>query len=165
MGFELRGPDPSQCRHMQGIVRVDAADGTPYLFVSRSSKDTSAITCTSGSEQANVYIVRMGSRDKTGERLRSNRLRKALETMYTPPDPADGVVGNMMFDGSSTVWPDYEHPGGMQLAGHISSLSCSKPDANPSRRPGSSSSTSAIPSSRAASTAWIPEATAPASSD
>ena len=27
MGFELYGPDPSQCRHMQSIVRVDAADG------------------------------------------------------------------------------------------------------------------------------------------
>ena len=37
MGFELNGPDPSQCRHMQGIVRVDAADGTPCLLVSRAS--------------------------------------------------------------------------------------------------------------------------------
>ena len=29
MGFELHGPDPSQCRHMQAVLRVDAPDGTP----------------------------------------------------------------------------------------------------------------------------------------
>ena len=32
MGFELYGPDPSQCRHMQSIIRVDAADGTPISW-------------------------------------------------------------------------------------------------------------------------------------
>ena len=121
MGFELRGPDPSQCRHMQAVVRIDAPDGTPYLLVSRSGKDTGA-ACYSGSDHANVYIVRMGSRDTTGERLRSNRLRRGQETTDTPPDPADGVVDVMMFDGT-TDWPHYEHPGAMQQVGNVLALS------------------------------------------
>jgi hypothetical protein len=29
-------PDPTLCRHYEGIARVDAADGTPYFFFSRS---------------------------------------------------------------------------------------------------------------------------------
>ena len=121
MGFELRGPDPSQCRHMQAVVRIDAPDGTPYLLVSRSGKDTGA-ACYSGSDHANVYIVRMGSRDTTGERLRSNRLRRDRETTDTPPDPADGVVDVMLFDGT-TDWPHYEHPGAMQQVGNVLALS------------------------------------------
>ncbi|HEX8031889.1 MAG TPA: PKD domain-containing protein [Vicinamibacterales bacterium] len=120
MGFELRGPDPSQCRHMQAIVRVDAPDGTPYLLVSRSGKDT-GVVCYTGSERANVYIVKMGSRDTNGERLRSNRMRRDMETTNTPPDPADGVVDVLLFDGTEE-WPHYEHPGGMQQVGNIVAL-------------------------------------------
>jgi hypothetical protein len=117
MGFELNGPDPSQCRHMQGLVRVEAADGTPYLLVSRSGKDT-GLFCGTGSSRANVYIVRMGSRDKHGERMRSNRLRRGVETTSTPPEPQDEVVATLLFDGTST-WPHYSHPGGMQQVGDV----------------------------------------------
>lgn len=122
MGFELFGPDPSQCRHMQGVVRVDAPDGTPYLLVSRSGKDTGVFCLPgSGSERANVYVVRMGSRDKNGERLRSNRLRPGMETTDTPPETDDRVVKTLLFDGT-TEWPHYEHPGGMQLVGNVLAL-------------------------------------------
>lgn len=122
MGFELNGPDPSQCRHMQGIARIDAADGTPYLLVSRSGKDT-GLACLPGvgSSRANVYIVRMGSRDTDGERMRSNRLRRGVETTDTPPDPQDTVVATLLFDGTST-WPHYTHPGGMQQVGDVLAL-------------------------------------------
>jgi hypothetical protein len=120
MGFELHGPDPSQCRHMQGVARVDAADGTPYLFVSRSGKDT-GIECDSGDPRANVYIVKMGSRDKNGERMRSNRLQRGTETTDTAPPTTDLVVKSLMFDGSS-IWPHYDHPGGMQLVGNVLAL-------------------------------------------
>jgi hypothetical protein len=120
MGFEISGPDPSQCRHMQGVLRIEAADGTPYLLVSRSGKDT-GIACTSGNPRANVYIVRMGSRAKDGERLRSNRLRKGMETTNTPPETEDRVLDVMLFDGTSD-WPHYEHPGGMQQVGNIVAL-------------------------------------------
>src|SRR5262245_32911802 len=52
MGFELHGPDPSQCRHMQGLARVDGPDGTPYLFVSRSGVHT-GIGCSGGDVRGN----------------------------------------------------------------------------------------------------------------
>src|SRR5687767_1321880 len=29
-------PDPSSCKHYQGMVRVSGADGTPFFIVSRS---------------------------------------------------------------------------------------------------------------------------------
>ena len=122
MGFELYGPDPSQCDHMQSIVRVDAADGTPYFLVSRSTQDEGTNPlCEGGSTHSNIYIVKMGSRDKTGERLRSNRLARYKETTDTPPDPADKVVGTILFDGSSE-WPHYDHPGAMQLVGNVMAL-------------------------------------------
>ena len=122
MGFELYGPDPSQCDHMQAIVRVDAADGTPYFLVSRSTQDEGTNPlCEGGSTHSNIYIVKMGSRDKTGERLRSNRLARDQETTDTAPDPADKVVGTLLFDGSSE-WPHYDHPGAMQLVGNVMAL-------------------------------------------
>jgi hypothetical protein len=122
MGFELHGPDPSQCRHMQGLARIDGADGTPYLFVSRSGKDT-GVRCDpwEGSSRSNIYIVKMGSRDKTGERMRSNRLRKGMETTDTPPEPTDLPIRSLLFDGTS-IWPHYEHPGGMQVVGDVLAL-------------------------------------------
>ena len=133
MGFELNGPDPSQCRHMQAIARVDAADGTPYLLVSRSGKDT-GVLCTSGSTRANVYIVRMGSRDKHGERMRSNRLRRGMETTSTPPDPQDAVVRTLLFDGTTDL-PHYTHPGGMQQVGDVLALALEDgKDGQPSTR-------------------------------
>lgn len=122
MGFELYGPDPSQCDHMQAIVRVDAADGTPYFLVSRSTQDEGTDPfCEGGSTHSNIYIVRMGSRDKSGERLRSNRLARFMETTDTPPDPADKVVSTILFDGSSE-WPHFDHPGGMQKVGNVVAL-------------------------------------------
>jgi hypothetical protein len=117
MGFELHGPDPSQCQHMQAVARVDAADGTPYLLVTRNGN--TSFTCPGrGSEHANMYIVKMGSRDKDGERMRSNRLRRNSETTDTPPETTDRVVRTILFDGT-TEWPHYDHPGGMQQIGDI----------------------------------------------
>jgi hypothetical protein len=123
LGFELHGPDPSQCRHMQAVIRVDAADGTPYLLVSRSATEPwyPDPLCDGGDPRANLYIVRMGSRDKHGERLRSNRLRKGTETTQTPPNPGDRDVRSILFDGS-TDWPHYDHPGGMQQVGDVVAL-------------------------------------------
>ena len=65
-----------------------------------------------------MYIVRMGSRDKDGERLRSNRLKRNSETTDTPPETTDLVVRTILFDGT-TEWPHYGHPGGMQHIGDI----------------------------------------------
>ena len=132
MGFELYGPDPSQCRHMQAVLRVDAADGTPYLLVSRNGDNS--WHCPTGSERSNIYIVRMGSRDKHGERMRSNRLRRGSETTDTPPDTNDRVVRSLLFDGTSE-WPNYGHPAGMQQVGNIVAVALEKPhDGNPSTK-------------------------------
>ena len=96
-------PTPTLTRHYQGIVRKGGA-GTPYLFVSRSGNAPpeceiveQELSCDSG--PGNVIVVRMGSRDTSGERLRSNRLIKDWEIAEvlpgnqtnfwpTPPDSA-----------------------------------------------------------------------------
>jgi hypothetical protein len=132
MGFELRGPDPSACRHHQAIVRTEAADGTPYFIVSRSGILPPLLDCPyqaggDGSPTSNLYIIRMGSRDKHGERLRSNRLRRDLTTSDTPPDQRDGVVRSIAYDGTEAE--NYGHPGGMQLVGNILALALEKPQA------------------------------------
>ena len=132
MGFELHGPDPSQCRHMQAVIRVDAPDGTPYLLVSRNGENDS-FYC-GGSEQSNIYVVRMGSRDTHGERMRSNRLHLGMETTDTPPDTNDRAVRSVLFDGT-TEFPHYGHPGGMQQVGSIVALALEAgKDGNPTTK-------------------------------
>ena len=129
MGFEIAdGPDPSQCRHHQALIRTEAADGTPYFLVTRSGpprdfcpEEESGLG--GGDPIANLYVVRMGSRETHGERLRSNRLQRAMRTTDTPPDSRDRVVRsipyNGAFDGTRSFWPPYDHPGGMQQVGNI----------------------------------------------
>ena len=125
MGFELYGPDPSQCRHHQALNRTEAADGTPYFLVTRSGPPRDdcfeEIVGIEGNPIANLYIVRMGSRDKNGERLRSNRLRRGYWTTFTPPDPQDKVVRSISYNGPTfeSDFPHYDHPGGMQQVGNI----------------------------------------------
>lgn len=133
MGFELNGPDASACRHLQAVTRTEAADGTPYLLVSRSGILPPVTDCPyqiggDGNPTSNLYVVRMGSRDKTGERLRSNRLRPDLTSTQTPPEAQDTVVKSIPFDeplnadGTLPLWPKYGHPAGMQQVGNIVGL-------------------------------------------
>ena len=128
LGFHIgNGPDPSQCRHHQAVIRTEAADGTPYFIVSRSGPPRdfcgeSIDPIHVGNPIANLYIVRMGSRDKHGERMRSNRLQRNLTTSLTPPDERDRVVRSINFDGTTANWPKYDHPGGMQQVGNIVAL-------------------------------------------
>ncbi|MBA3354697.1 MAG: hypothetical protein H0U18_01910 [Pyrinomonadaceae bacterium] len=67
-------------------------------------------------------IVRMGSRDTNGERLRSNRLIRdwAIVSFLptgnpnlwpTPPDPRDTAIAVIYFIGQNN-WPSYGHPAG-----------------------------------------------------
>ena len=125
LGFHIGGgPDPSQCRHHQALIRTESANGTPYFIISRSGppRDLCAETIDPihvGNPIANLYVVRMGSRNKDGERLRSNRLRRDLATAATPPEPDDIVVHSIPYDGSIAGFPHYDHPGGMQHVGNI----------------------------------------------
>jgi len=137
-------PTPKLTKHYQGIVRK-TGPGTPYLFVSRNGNRAPLSECltfddpsTCFSDQpANVIVVRMGSRDTSGERLRSNRLVKDWEIAQfdrfgqinpwpTPPDPLDAVVTTVYFDGQGD-WPNYGHAGGMQLVGDVLAVPLSHP--------------------------------------
>jgi hypothetical protein len=121
------GPDPHIGKHYQGIVRKHGP-GTPYLFVSRSGNDVpECINCED--DPGNIFIVRMGSRDTNGERLRSNRLVRDWPIALffptgtpnlwpTPPDPRDTTVAVIYFNGENG-WPNYGHAGGMQLVGDV----------------------------------------------
>lgn len=59
-------PEPSTFMHYQGIARVDAADGTPYFIISKGG--VGAVD----DEPGYLTVARMGSRDRDGERLRTN---------------------------------------------------------------------------------------------
>ncbi|WP_367155706.1 PKD domain-containing protein [Methylomonas sp. HYX-M1] len=90
--------------HWQGIQRFDAANGTPYWLVSRSSNASSSA--------GHLAVVQLASRDKDGERLRSNRLLKGEKTEDTSPPSQDKIVNLISFS-------DYQHIGGTQTVGNI----------------------------------------------
>jgi len=128
LAFSLgNSPDPDIHKHYQGIVRKHGP-GTPYLFMSRSGNDVPECVTDCAPEPGNLVIVKMGSRDANGERLRSNRLRRdwpiaatsptgQINTWPSPPDSRDTVVAFISFDGNG--WPSYGHPGGMQIVGDV----------------------------------------------
>ncbi len=138
-------PSPSFCKHYQGVARVNAPDGTPYLFATRSGNVP--VPCPvvddviDGDGPGNLFVVRLGSRDKTGERLRSNRLRSNSDVghgsalLNTPPDSDDRVVRTITFNGggdwpahgATTGWPAYGHPGAMQLVGNVLAVAMEAP--------------------------------------
>lgn len=130
LGFHIDGsPDPSSCKHYQGLERYAGADGTVYFFVTRSGNvptGVPSILCREDSvvvtdDPGNLLVVRMASRDTQGERLRSNRLARGRDTDRSAPPAGDTVVRTITFDGSQDgngqFWPAYGHPGGMQLVG------------------------------------------------
>lgn len=120
-------PDPRVCKHYQGMARVQGPDGTPYLFVSRSGNQPGgwgAISCPlEDDDPGNLLVVELGSRERHGERLRSNRFARdwpidgGLVLGPTPPPAEDRVVTTISFDGGE--WDDYAHPGGMQAIGDV----------------------------------------------
>ena len=147
--------NPTSCRHYQGLVRVDGADGTPFLLVTRSGNtpetfgdnEANCIENPGGSRNGNLIVFRLGSRDKNGERLRSNRLSKGahvndtippVEDMATihftvvggdpsDPDPAKRP-GLVVGDDPNVLLPRvYGHPGGMQLVGKILAMAVESP--------------------------------------
>jgi hypothetical protein len=145
LGFHVGGsPNPSSCRHYQGMVRAEGPDGTPYFIVSRSGNLPSTfplpgLICDDSPGETgngNLIVFRMGSRDKNGERMRSNRLARGSNYDQTEPPEEDAASiyftvvdgGLVFFDGDDTLPPRvYQHPGGMQLIGHILALPVESP--------------------------------------
>ena len=93
LGFNISTtPNPSSCRHYQGIARVDGSDGTPFFYVTRSGNTPDIpylpdeLVCDDSPGErrdGNLVVFRMGSREKNGERLRSNRLAKGVHVNNT----------------------------------------------------------------------------------
>lgn len=108
LGFHLAAGAPAANtdtkQHWQGIARSPGS-GQAYLYVTRSGKNESG-------RYSNLAVVEMMSRDKTGGRLRSNRLRTDGHPADAPPLLQDRVVTNYSFT-------DYNHPGGVQRIGDI----------------------------------------------
>jgi hypothetical protein len=121
--FRGSSPDPELCKHYQGMVRVEAADGTPYFIVTRSGvvpdEGIAGVICFGSDDPGNLLIVRLGSRDKNGERLRSNRLHKDRDISDTAPPSEDTTVNFFTYDGTVEGFPNYGHPGGMQVVDNV----------------------------------------------
>src|SRR5688572_18697294 len=126
-------PEPSDNidKHYQGIVRSQGP-GIPHMFLAWNGNDSGCIDC--DDEPGQLFVIRMASRDTTGERLRSNRLYPghpiSAEDVFgdagTPPDFTDSLVARIVFNGSG-VWPHYRHPGAMQVVGDVLALPLTKP--------------------------------------
>ncbi|MHB0970225.1 MAG: hypothetical protein ACYC7A_02950 [Thermoanaerobaculia bacterium] len=137
MGFHIgSSPDPSMCYHYQAVARSNGP-GTPYFFVSKSGNHPGGICvvlcnglpCTEvGDGPGNLLVVKMGSRDTDGERLRSNRLVRDTETQDSEPPDEDTVVTVLTFDGTDADdWPAFGHIGGSQVIGDVLALALEKP--------------------------------------
>src|SRR5215471_9809123 len=155
LGFHIgNSPDPSTCRHYQGMVRAEGADGTPFFLVTRSGNtpssgnETVCFDSDGETRNGNLIVFRMDSRDKNGERLRSNRMRKGESIDSTPPFSLDRATSYYTVIGGDPHDPDpakhpglvlgngigqnlpprvYQHPGGMQLVGKMLALACESP--------------------------------------
>lgn len=138
LGAHLNGaPEPTHCYHIQGVART-SGPGTPYLFLSQSGNHPGVlclarcgdlgIPCADvGDGPGHIHIAKMESRERTGERLRSNRIvRGEASTADSPPDPLDRVVRTITFDGQNG-WPAFGHPGGMQILGDVLAVALEHP--------------------------------------
>ncbi|MCA9310416.1 MAG: hypothetical protein KDA21_04370, partial [Phycisphaerales bacterium] len=114
LGFH-RGPgvDPSLCRHYQGVNRYNGPDGTPYLMVVGSGHRGSGF-CGAYDDPAHLLVVRMGSRPRHAERMRSNRLSRFASVDDTVPPTSDTGVTSIVFDGTGG-WSSWEHGGDAQI--------------------------------------------------
>jgi len=108
------------CKHYQGLARMDI-NGTPYFFLTRSSVDNAAcydIRLYDTHNPGELLIVRMGSRDTHGERLRFNRLAMDIGMGDTLPPVTDiGVKSILLYgqtDEDGNVWPSVMHPAAIQ---------------------------------------------------
>jgi hypothetical protein len=77
------------------------------------------VVCTGEDDPANLLVVRLGSRDKNVERLRSNRLHRDRDISDTAPPSVDTVVSFFTYDGSAVGFPNYGHAGGLQVVDNI----------------------------------------------
>ncbi|HRW52984.1 MAG TPA: hypothetical protein P5081_08855 [Phycisphaerae bacterium] len=108
--------------HINGMARADGPDGAPYMYVGHAE---------GGGE---IVVVRLASRDRDGERLRSNRLRRFANSWQTPPPPEDVVVHVIEFSVADFLGSgepmSYAHPGGMQILDNVLVVALQDPSAS-----------------------------------
>lgn len=133
LGWHLNdvAADPDVCRHYQGVVRKDGADGTPYLLLTRSGNWTQIFCdwlgdCGLWDCPGELVVVEMGSRAKHGERMGSNKYKENLSMDDSEPDDRDKAVTSVRFSGSYGL-PSYRHPGSGQVAGDVFAIPLERP--------------------------------------
>ena len=77
--------------HIQGIARAPRVGDAPYLYITSSGELRPSIDNFSKTSKAELLVVHMASRNRVGERLRSNRLDGDHETVNTQPRSSDRV--------------------------------------------------------------------------
>lgn len=135
--FYLDDCCPTREQHYQGIARAQRSSGPPLIFLSRAGKPTSAREPSEGA----IWVAAMWSRDKDGERLRSNRLDPQRETHHSMPPAVDRVINYYEFTDQKEFgvnewgipkfehWTlDYNHPGGIQIVDDILAVSLMYPN-------------------------------------
>lgn len=103
--------------HFQGFARVSRVGGPPYLYVTRAGKPYLEPPFRS---DGTLMVVEMASRGQDGERMRSNRLVKHVETQDTMGPSRDRIVNVLELDNGAF---NYKHPGGIQACGDILAVS------------------------------------------
>ncbi|HEX2162367.1 MAG TPA: hypothetical protein VHM02_00310, partial [Thermoanaerobaculia bacterium] len=108
-------PGVNSDQHYQGIARSPRTGRPPILYVTRSGDNSDPAEV---DRHGHFLIVRLGSRNHDGERLRSNRLGPE-ETKNTVPPAADEVIGSFRLE--------YQHPGGVQMVGDVLAMPLEAP--------------------------------------
>ncbi|UCG38332.1 MAG: PKD domain-containing protein [bacterium] len=105
------GNDPTMRKHYQGIHRVQGADGTAYLYLTRNGNPIELGTDYPGE----ILIVEMGSRTRSGGALAMANIPQRQ------PLVEDHTVRSIHTDGIDPIWQgedvDWKHPGSGQVVG------------------------------------------------
>lgn len=120
-GGEYVGVDPWECKHYQGIERIDGEDGV-YFYLTRSGNKTGGCP-TQGNDPGELLIVRMDSmKDRVSKPLGSNRGSSGKDA----PPAKDDTVTSILFDGTHG-WPAWMHLGSGQRVGDIMAIPLENP--------------------------------------
>jgi len=129
----MGAPDPNLCDHYQGIVRYPGK-GVPVFYVTQSDTTKSVSSgCLIGNGYSNggyLHIIRFGTRDQDGERLRSNVQTIGMDTEEVTPSASDTWVTSLRFDGNLSVpggLDAYKHPGGPVIIDDVLILPMDQP--------------------------------------
>jgi hypothetical protein len=135
LGFSREGLRAgTTCKHYQGEARVNGPDGTPYIILTKSGNHSACLL--EDDEPGYLFVAKLGSRPKDGERLGSNLLPYGTSALTAQSPPAtfaqDKIVRELVFDGTSL--PAYRHPGGMQVVGNLLAVGAEQPFGNETTR-------------------------------